>query len=264
MQVYYYEPNREICEVTSRDMEASGLYPQAIESEFFSRDLSILGRDGDSTKGIIISHDEHTLRYINAIRSAGCMNPIMVIVDLKNSIIAAQLINEGADDVMVRPFKGIEVHARLNSINRRTHGIVSKHLQIGEIIAYFDGRDPEVNGERMKLSKREHAIFSHLALNHGRVISKDNLFNAVYAMSDSQPYDKVIDVYICKLRQKIKEKTKHGIYIETVYGRGYKLAAPPESDQKALPKPADAKMIAHQVASGQQSAKFVGEMAERN
>ena len=262
MQVYYYEPNEKIREATSKDMVASGLHPQSIESDFFSRDLSILGRDGDSTKGIIISHDEHTLGYINAIRSAGCMNPVMVIIDLRNSIIAAQLINEGADDVMVRPFKGIEIHARLNSINRRTHGIVSKQVQIGEIVAYFDGRDPEVNGERMKLSKREHAIFSHLALNQNRVISKENLFNAVYAMSDSQPFDKVIDVYICKLRQKIREKTGDNVYIETVYGRGYKLAAPsPDTDVKALDKPAEMKLLAEDVASGKQSAKFVGDMA---
>ena len=47
-------------------------------------------------------------------------------------------------------------------------------------------------------------------------------------MRDTQPFDKVVDVYICKLRKKLATHTSGGCYIETVYGRGYKLDAPAE------------------------------------
>ncbi len=80
---------------------------------------------------------------------------------------------------------------------------------MGEVTAYFDGRDPEVAGERVKLSRREHAIFQHLALNAHRVISKAAIYDAVYGMADDQPFDKVIDVYICKIRKKIDASRRH-------------------------------------------------------
>ena len=47
-------------------------------------------------------------------------------------------------------------------------------------------------------------------------------------MSGEDPLDKVIDVYICKLRKKIAEATGGSRYIQTVYGRGYKFEAPEE------------------------------------
>ena len=52
-------------------------------------------------------------------------------------------------------------------------------------------------------------------------------------MSIDQPFDKVIDVYICKLRKKISNAAQSGAqYIETVHGRGFKLIAPVEIEQK--------------------------------
>jgi two-component system cell cycle response regulator CtrA len=59
------------------------------------------------------------------------------------------------------------------------------------------------------------------------VISKDAIYDAVYGSSIDQPFDKVIDVYICKLRKKIASASESGWqYIETVQGRGYRLSLP--------------------------------------
>ncbi len=225
MQIFYYEPNADIRQITTSEMQSAGIKASEIFEDFFENDLSILTRDGSKHIGILISHSSRTTEFIKAIRAAGCKNPIIVMRDGKNSFDVAAHLNQGADDSMVRPFKGVEVMARFNAITRRSHGHASESVKIGEIEAFFDGRDPLINGQRMKLSQREHAIFSHLALNEGRVISKDSLYDAVYGMSDNQPFDKVIDVYICKLRAKIQLVSDQK-YIETVYGRGYKLAEP--------------------------------------
>ena len=234
MQIYYFEPNEVILKSTSAEMSKFGLKPLPVEANFFDQDLSVLGKDGMATKAIVLAQDENTPAYIKSIRSAGCQNPVIAIIPMKNSQLVADLINSGADDVLVRPFKSIELAARINGINRRSYGHVSSSVTIGDIVAYFDGRDPEVEGRRLKLSHREHAIFSHLALQAGRVISKDHLYSAVYGMLDAQPFDKVIDVYICKLRKKIETATGGKQYIETVYGRGYKLAAPDDEKQDAV------------------------------
>ncbi|MBO9428636.1 response regulator transcription factor [Sulfitobacter sp. R18_1] len=229
MQIYYFEPDAMIQEATAREMKGNDLKPIMIDEEFFTRDLSMLAREGNATRGIVLSETPDTMKYVKTLRAAGCNNPILIITNHRNSIEAAEMINQGADDVIVRPFKSVQIIACINRTNRRSHGHDDASVQVGEIVAYFDGRDPEVSGHRLKLSQREHAIFSHLALNIGRVISKDNLYDAVYGMDDNQPFDKVIDVYICKIRKKIESRTGKK-YIETVYGRGYKLAAPEEEE----------------------------------
>ena len=236
-QIYYFEPDDTKRESTSREMSQAGLEPCEIGADFFLRDLSTMDRDGNATRGFVISETDDTVDFLKKIREAGLRNPIIVLRDMKQSTRNANILNAGADDVMVRPVKGVEIFARINAINRRSHGHVSEFVQIGDIVSYFDGRDPEVNGVRMNLSKREHAIFQHLSLNVNRVISKDTLYESVYAMNDNQPFDKVIDVYICKLRRKIRDLTGASDYIETVYGRGYKLAAPePKTDAIEGPK----------------------------
>ena len=108
-------------------------------------------------------------------------------------------------------------------------------MRVGRLTVFLDGRDPEVGpaggGERLRLSQREHAILGVLASHHRRVVSKEHIYDEVYGLSGADPLDKVIDVYICKLRKKIAEATGGARYIETVYGRGYKFEAPPEHDE---------------------------------
>ena len=58
-----------------------------------------------------------------------------------------------------------------------------------------------------------------------KVISKSAIYDAIYGMEEDQPFDKVIDVYICKIRKKIDAVAPDGdSHIETVHGRGYKFA----------------------------------------
>ncbi|MFC7335259.1 response regulator transcription factor [Rhodocista pekingensis] len=139
-------------------------------------------------------------------------------------------LRSGADDVLVKPINALEFEARLHAVRRRAHGHSSSELRVGRLTVYLDGRDPAVDGQRLRLSHREHAIFSVLALNVGRVVSKEKIYETVYGLTGSDPLDKVIDVYICKLRKKLAEATGGDRYIETVYGRGYKFEAPSEEE----------------------------------
>lgn len=157
-------------------------------------------------------------------------------------------LRAGADDVLVKPVNAQEIEARLHAVRRRSHGHSSPELQVGRLTVYLDGRDPAVDGRRLRLSHREHAIFSVLALNVGRVISKEKIYEAVYSLSGSDPLDKVIDVYICKLRKKIAEATNGDRYIETVYGRGYKFEAPEAADDD-LPAPRPRPMVMEMAAT---------------
>jgi two-component system, cell cycle response regulator CtrA len=224
MYIYVFEPRAGRRDGLLAELRGVRLSPIAVEEAFFRSDLTILNRKGSDTRAILIAETPNLAAHIRAIRAAGCRNPVLVMRDFKNSRDASEALDQGADDVMVSPIKGIEIASRVNSIIRRSYGHAAESVTVGEVTAYFDGRDPEICGERLRLSRREHAIFQHLALNANRVISKAAIYDAVYGMDDTQPFDKVIDVYICKLRKKICTAADSGHqYIETVYGRGYKF-----------------------------------------
>jgi two-component system cell cycle response regulator CtrA len=230
MRIYVFEQREERRDGLAAELRGSGMEPTFLAKDFFQTGLGLLNQPGHETRAVLIGECSDLRQHIRAIRNAGCPNPVIVLRDFRNANDTADLLNIGADDVIVSPIRGAEVLSRTNSIIRRYHGHAADSVVVGELTAYFDGRDPIVSGSRIKLSKREHSVFQHLALNHKKVISKDAIYDAIYGASIDQPFDKVIDVYICKLRKKIATAAESGWqYIETVHGRGYKLSSPEQN-----------------------------------
>lgn len=234
MHIYVYEPRDARLQGLLDELRSARMRPVPIQTAFFRGELGLLNREGHEDRPFLLADSEALLEQIAALRSAGCRNPILVMRDFRNSKNTAQSLDAGADDDIVIPVKAIELRARINSITRRSHGHAAESTQIGEVTAFFDGRDPEIAGQVVKLSRREHAIFQQLALSGERVVSKAAIYDAVYGMAEDQPFDKVIDVYICKIRKKIDTAAPSGHnYIETVHGRGYKFTAAPSEVRKA-------------------------------
>ena len=227
MRTYVYEERQEERTGLAAELRSAGIEFQFVNNDFFQHSLGLLRQPGHEIQAILLRHSELTRKQIRTIRNHGCANPIIVLRNSRNAQETSELLNLGADDVIVSPIRGQEVRSRTNSIIRRLSGHASDSIVLGELTAYFDGRDPLVAGSRIKLSKREHSVFQHLVLNSNKVISKDAIYDAVYGASIDQPFDKVIDVYICKLRKKFASASETGWqYIETVHGRGYKLSVP--------------------------------------
>lgn len=227
MKAYVYEQQEERRPGLAAELRKAGIDPQFVASDFFRTGLGVLMQPGQKNRAILLSECDELREHIRALRVAKCVSPIIVFRNFRNSQDTSSLLDLGADDVMVSPIRGTEVVSRMNSVIRRLYGHAADSIVMGELTAYFDGRDPIISGSRIKLSKREHSVFQHLALNSNKVISKDAIYDAVYGSSIDQPFDKIIDVYICKLRKKIAAASDSGWqYIETVQGRGYRLMLP--------------------------------------
>lgn len=175
---------------------------------------------------VIIGNVADAETLIADIRSLTPNAPIISLLDMRSADKTIRFLGAGADDVIVKPINGLEITSRIHAIARRGAGVTQSSVTVGKLTIHLDGRDPEVDGERIKLSQREYSIFMLLAMRVGRVVAKEAVYDSVYGLNDAQPYDKVIDVYICKLRKKLADATGGEKYIETVYGRGYKLDEP--------------------------------------
>lgn len=227
MHIYLYEPRAGRLKGVMDELRSAKMRPVPIQAAFFRGELGLLNRGGHEDRPFLLADTPDLVDQISTLRAAGCSNPVIVMRDFRNSRDTAAALDAGADDDLVIPIKGVELRSRVNSITRRSHGHAAESVQVGEVTAFFDGRDPEVSGQIVKLSRREHAIFQQLVLQAGKVVSKGAIYDAVYGMAEDQPFDKVIDVYICKIRKKIDQAALSGHhYIETVHGRGYKFSTP--------------------------------------
>lgn len=224
MRIILLEPNATIADALVKRCKTSQIDTDVLTTE--EEIAGVVGKDLTHYGAILVGSVEDPCGLIEELRTGCGETPIILLSDIKNPQLAIRAFSAGADDFVVKPFNSSELKARILARSRRTLGQASTAFKLGKLTIFYDGRDPEVQGKRIKLSHREHAIFSYLAQNVGRVVSKESVYSAVYGSMDCEPFDKVIDVYICKLRKKLADATDGQQFIETVYCRGYKMDRP--------------------------------------
>jgi two-component system cell cycle response regulator CtrA len=231
MNIFLFEPRQARYVGLSRELSRANLKAVQADERFLTREPASLRAACPEGVPFLLADTPQTLDYVRNLRQAACDSPILVMRDLRNARATADALDAGADDDIVLPLKAVEIRSRINSITRRSGGHAAECLTVGEVTVYFDGRNPDVSGMQVRLSRREHDILRHLAINAGRIVPKQVLYDAVYGLSEDQPFDKVIDVYICKIRKKIAAASSSGArYIETIRRRGYCFAEPRVDD----------------------------------
>jgi two-component system OmpR family response regulator len=130
-------------------------------------------------------------------------------------------IDAGADDYLAKPFHMEELLARLRALIRRAQGLASPLLQCGALA--LDTRSSRVTlaGQPVTLTSHEYRLLSYLMHRPGRVVSRSELTEHLYAQ-DHDRDSNTIEVFIGRLRRKLPAEC-----IETVRGMGYRLATPP-------------------------------------
>ena len=157
-----------------------------------------------------------------ALRNASNNVPILVLsarTQLEDKLAALDI---GADDFMIKPFHRDELLARLHALLRRSEGLNSHVVQIGDLQIDIRNKQLLEDNKPVTLTRKKFEILELLAMRQGRPVEKSTLMNHLYGSND-EPEIKIIDVFICTLRKKLAEYKKVRHCIETVWGRGYAL-----------------------------------------
>jgi two-component system cell cycle response regulator CtrA len=164
---------------------------------------------------------------LRRLRSARVNTPILILSGLSELDNKIKGLGFGADDYLTKPFDKRELIARIQAIVRRSKGHSDSVIKTGKLSVNLDTRVVEVDSQPLHLTGKEYGILELLSLRKGTTLTKEMFLNHLYGGMD-EPELKIIDVFVCKLRHKLKAATGGDSYIETVWGRGYVLRDPSE------------------------------------
>lgn len=156
--------------------------------------------------------------------------PILMLTAREEEIDRVLGLSLGADDYVVKPFSPRELVERVKAILRRTQPRPSRENQIlshGGLILDPGKCKVSLNGEPVNLTSSEYKLLQTLMSSPGQLFSRDALLNRFYDHGETV-IDRVIDVHVGKLRQKIEEDPANPRLIQTVRGFGYRFAEPGE------------------------------------
>ncbi len=134
----------------------------------------------------------------------------------------------GADDYITKPFNILEIKARIKAIMRRTgrpeKGQPGKLLEAADLKLDLDSRRLFIAGREINLTAKEFDLLELMALNPGKVYSRENLLDTVWGYE--YPGDvRTVDVHIRRLREKIEASPSEPKYVHTKWGVGYYFQA---------------------------------------
>ncbi len=165
-------------------------------------------------------------KLIETARTEGIGTPIIVVSARGTEHDRIHALEIGADDYLVKPFSMKELVARVQAAVRR--GVRPQEPARGEPIEIEELRiDPRevqayVDGESAGLTPTEFRLLYALALERGRVATRDELLQKIWGRRETHR-DRTVDVFVRRLREKIDRRASRHTFVQTRYGVGYKL-----------------------------------------
>ena len=158
--------------------------------------------------------------------------PILVLSARSSTIDRIAGLEDGADDYLPKPFSPAELVLRVKSILRRaapggaeiTAGPAQPVLRHADLTIDPSRHEVRRGDEAIDLTRVEFRLLTAIIGADGRVLSRDQLLDAVYGQDAADVLDRTIDVHIRRLRDKLDDDPDAPRYVQTVRGVGYRAA----------------------------------------
>lgn len=198
-------------------LSATGVLAEAIREKpsMFLLDVMLPGTDGFEL-----------CRHIRQLHALAAI-PIIFLTAKTSEADRVKGLELGGDDYITKPFSPRELVARIRSVLRGLgkSPASSEVLRLGELEIDVDSMTVQASGRNVLTTVREFRLLEYLASHRGRVLTRDQLLDAVWKET---PFvtPRSIDVYIRRLREKIERDPRNPQYLKTLRGIGYRFEVP--------------------------------------
>lgn len=152
--------------------------------------------------------------------------PVVILSSKKSDMDKVLALGIGADDYVTKPFSSVELIARVKAhLRRARQSLPNKSNSIiyfGDIKMDVDAYNVFKGENLIPLTNKEFELLKMLAMNSGRVLTKEQIIEGVWG-NNFYGDDNTVPVHIRKLREKIEEDSSHPLFIQTVWGIGYRF-----------------------------------------
>jgi two-component system OmpR family response regulator len=218
MRVLVVEDEPIISAQISEALTAAGY---AVDTANNGIDGHFLGNEGTQQFDLVILDlglpQMDGLSVLKKWRAANRKMPVLVLTARDSWHEKVSGIDAGADDYLSKPFHMEELLARVRALIRRSGGLASAELTCGDVVLDTRSGRVTVGGLALTLTSHEYRVLDYLMHNTGRVVSRSDLIEHIYAQ-DFDRDSNTVEVFIARLRKKLPD----GL-IETVRGFGYRL-----------------------------------------
>jgi DNA-binding response OmpR family regulator len=158
------------------------------------------------------------------LRGMGNHVPIIMLTARSQEIDKVLGLKIGADDYVTKPFSLMELLARVEALLRRLKKSVVEieRYQFSDIVLDFKKLEATKDGCPLELTAREFAILKFFAQHEGRVVTREQLLDAVWGY-ENFPFTRTVDMHIAKLRHKIEANPATPRHLITMHRVGYKF-----------------------------------------
>ncbi|CDG20853.1 Transcriptional regulatory protein tctD [Xenorhabdus poinarii G6] len=158
------------------------------------------------------------LSLLSRLRKRGQNLPVLLLTAKTDVSDRVKGLNSGADDYLTKPFDFQELEARIRALLRRGTAITQEGQKFGSL-SYEDEGYFVLNNVPLALTPRELSVLTTLFHRRGRPVSKQQLFEQVFSLSD-EANPQSIELYVHRLRKKLLNSD---VEIRTLRGLGYRL-----------------------------------------
>jgi len=147
--------------------------------------------------------------------------PIIMLTAKQEEVDRIKGFEEGAGDYVVKPFSPRELISRIKVFLKRIYNYGDEMILTSGQLRLFTSSMKLFQGEEeIELTSTEFKLLHVLMRNMNQVLTREQLIELAFGI-DYEGFDRSIDTYIKRIRQKIEPDPKHPLYLKTKYGSGY-------------------------------------------
>jgi DNA-binding response OmpR family regulator len=226
--IFVVEDEADIARLISHNLQAGGFAVQSFSNassvvtqairelpSLFLLDVMLSGTDGFEL-----------CRHIRQIPPLSSI-PVIFLTAKTSEADRVKGLELGGDDYITKPFSPRELVARIRTVLRGAgrSTMETEVLRLGNMQIDVASMTVQVDGRNVLTTVREFRLLEYLANHRGRVLTRDQLLDAVWKET---PFvtPRSIDVYVRRLREKIERDPRHPQYLKTLRGIGYRFEIP--------------------------------------